>query len=89
MVLVQAQTSKSHIWQVKGLEVKTHGLTSNSCNYFYTNLESLYNQHNYSCNHIWNFHEIGIQASRHLEQEFWLKEELMQFTASSQNFKNG
>jgi hypothetical protein len=37
---------------------KAQGLTPNSCNYFYINLQSLYNQHKY------NFDETRIQAIR-------------------------
>lgn len=61
------------IWQVKGLEVRAHGLTFNSCNLFYTNLQSLYSQHNYSSNHIWNSHEIGIQVGRQFRARVLVK----------------
>jgi hypothetical protein len=53
------------ICQVEGLAVcKTQGLTLNTCNFFYTNLQALYNQHNCVLNHVWNSNEIGIQAGK-------------------------
>jgi len=49
----------------KGLEInRAQGFTTNSCNLFYQNPTSLYIQHYYSPNHIWNFDEIEIQVGR-------------------------
>ncbi len=53
------------IKQVEGLNVnKTQGLITNSYNYFYNNLQNIYQQHNYKPNHIWNLDEIGIQVGK-------------------------
>jgi len=47
----------------KGLDVnKAHGLTAIACNAFYSNLQTLYDQHKYSPDHIWNLNETGVQA---------------------------
>ncbi len=43
---------------------RTQGLTPNSCNSLYINLQSLYNQHKYSFDHIWNCDETRIQACK-------------------------
>jgi IS4 transposase len=43
---------------------RAQGLTPNSCNYFYTNLQSLYNKHKYNFDHIWNYDETRIQVGR-------------------------
>ncbi len=49
----------------KGLNIKrAQGLTTNSWNLFYQNLTSLYTQHQYKPNHIWNCDEIRIQVGR-------------------------
>jgi hypothetical protein len=42
----------------------TQGLTPNSCNFLYINLQSLYNQHKYNFNHIWNCDETWIQVGK-------------------------
>jgi len=42
-----------NIRQAKGLDInQTQGLTIQSCQNFYHNLQSLYNKHNYVANHI-------------------------------------
>jgi hypothetical protein len=47
----------------KGLDIcRTQGLTSESCNSFYQNLQILYTQHKYSEDHICNSNEIGVQV---------------------------
>jgi hypothetical protein len=47
-----------NIQQAKGFEVsRAQGLTPASCNSFHTNLQALYNQHNYIIHHVWNSNE--------------------------------
>ncbi len=56
---------KVSIQWVEGQEICiTQGLTPNSCNYFYKKLQSMYSQHNYNSDHIWNSNEIGIQVGK-------------------------
>jgi hypothetical protein len=56
---------KISIRHVEGLEVcKAQVVTPNSYNLFYTNLQSFYNQHKYSSNHVWNYDETWIQVGR-------------------------
>jgi hypothetical protein len=43
---------------------KAHGLTSTTCNYFFENLQSLYNKHNYLPDHIWNYDETCIHVNK-------------------------
>ncbi len=38
------------------------GLKSQSCYSFYNNIQTLYTQHKYSVNHIWNLNKISIQV---------------------------
>jgi hypothetical protein len=48
-----------------GLEVcKAQGLTPNSSNFFYTNLQALYSHHNYVANQVCNLGETNIQANK-------------------------
>ncbi len=42
---------------------KAQGLTPNSYNTLYNNLQTLYIQHNYNLDHIWNSSETRIHAS--------------------------
>jgi hypothetical protein len=56
-----------NICLTKGLEMnKAQGLIANSCNLFYQNLTSLYTQHQYKLDHIWNYDETRIQARKQL-----------------------
>jgi len=56
------------------LEVhKTQGLTTNTCKYFYINLQALYNQHNYVLNYVWDLDETIIQASRQVRAKVLAK----------------
>lgn len=55
---------KITIMQVGFKVCRTWNLTPNFCNSSYNNLYSLYPQHNYNVNHIWNSNEIGIQKSK-------------------------
>jgi hypothetical protein len=56
---------KVSIWKVEGLEVcKAQGLTLASYNSFHTNMQSLYNQHNYITNHVWNLDKTRIQINK-------------------------
>jgi len=45
---------------------KAQGLIANSCNLFYQNVTSLYTQHQYKLDHIWNYDETRIQARKQL-----------------------
>ncbi len=56
---------KISIKQIEGLEVsKAQGLTINSCKSFYSNLATLYQQHKYKPDHIWNLDKTRIQVGR-------------------------
>ncbi len=75
---IQAWSTKSSLWfwfkcqhpkfnirQIEGLEINiAQGLTSQSCETFYDNLQSLYNKHNYDAHHIWISHKTEIQANK-------------------------
>ncbi len=55
-----------NICYAKGLEVcRIQGLIVNTCKTFYIYLQTLYNQHSYAPDHVWNSYEIGIQVPRH------------------------
>jgi len=55
-----------NIRQIERLEVyRAGGLTLASYNSFHINLQSLYNQHNYTIDHVWNLDETWIQAGKH------------------------
>jgi hypothetical protein len=57
----KCQHPKLSIRQAEGMEIsKTQGLTSQSCESFYNNLQSLYNKYNYYAHHIWDPNEIKI-----------------------------
>jgi len=54
-----------NIRQAKRLDIsQAQRLTTQSYFFFYQNLQSFYNEHNYVIDHIWNFDEIGIQARK-------------------------
>jgi hypothetical protein len=55
---------------------------------FLHNLQSLYNQHNYNFDHIWNYDEIGIQVGRQSGTKVLARRGFNAFTSSSQNCKN-
>jgi hypothetical protein len=85
MVLVHL---KMNIWQVERLEVyKAQGLKPNSYNYFYTNLQILYNQHNYITNHGIQM-KLTLKLAYMQEQGFWLGKDQMQFIAPSPSLGN-
>jgi hypothetical protein len=49
----KCQHPKLNIRQVEGLEIsRAQRLTSESCENFYNNLQSLYNKYNYDAHHI-------------------------------------
>ncbi len=57
---------------------RTQSLTTNSYNLFYQNLTSLYTQHQYRPNRIWNCDETGIQARRQLGAKVIAKKGFLQ-----------
>ncbi len=49
----------------QGLEVtRARGLSNENVTSSYDNLEKLYKLRNYESSHIWNCHELGVQATR-------------------------
>ncbi len=52
---------------------RAQGLTTNTCKSFYINLQSLYNQHSYVLNYVWNLDEIKIQTRRQIRARVMAK----------------
>ncbi len=48
------------------MSTKHKALTASACNAFYNNLQTLYDQHKYSPNHIWNLDQTCVQVGRQL-----------------------
>jgi hypothetical protein len=58
------ETQKLILDKLKHWRSTKHKGTPNSCIFFYIDFKTLYNQHNYSLDHIWNFDETKIQTSK-------------------------
>ncbi len=75
---------------VEGLDIfKAQGLTPTIYSYFYENLQSLYNKHNYLPNHIWNCDEIGIKVGRQYGAWMFVKKDHNKSTTQYQSQGNG
>jgi hypothetical protein len=61
----QKRNPNISIRQIERLEVsKTQGLTPNFYTSYYSNLATLYEQHKYKLDHIWNLDKTKIQVGR-------------------------
>jgi hypothetical protein len=72
----------------QGLEVtRSRGLFNENVTSFYDKLEKLYKLHNYDSSYIWNCDELGVQAGRGGQGNYWPKMNLTMFIQL--HWKNG